>query len=105
MQDAVFVARSILFKINPADNGIHPGSNCPISVMVERVHPGVLKTFIMGPAIPSFPDGRSPLCDRKDISGLGSLSYGTIFIDKTFNKSSTNFKKQRGAMKRIFLFS
>ena len=55
--DAVLVARLARVDAETGDGGIEPLADRAVGVMVERIHPRILETFFLRPAVPPLPDG------------------------------------------------
>src|SRR5579871_4978587 len=63
MHNDVLVARLVGIEINARDRLVQPLAHGAEGIVVEGVHAGVLKALLLGPAVPSLPDGGSAVLD------------------------------------------
>src|SRR6185503_9829964 len=62
----VFVAGRSRINVDARHHAIHPFTNRAVGIVVERIHPHILKRAVRLLAIPPFPDRRCALLDREE---------------------------------------
>src|SRR5207253_10983539 len=55
---------SDLVELNACNDAVDPFADCAVGVVVEGIHPRILKTAVGLDAVPSFPDRRGAFGDR-----------------------------------------
>src|SRR5256884_466749 len=60
----MFVTGVALVELNACNDAVDPFADCAVGVVVEGIHPRILKTAVGLDAVPSFPDRRGAFGDR-----------------------------------------